>query len=466
MPAPLTPSASDYARDLLADCGVAPAPLPASSELDPGLSPAAEWARSGAMCLTGPAAGPPALSPGPLALAARGAALALAALAPESRELAGLDGPALLGERAARMNLARRGRIAPGGSCRLLAARDGWLAVNLPRPDDRELLPAWLESSAQPGEDPWAFAERVLPERTTEAWVNRGRLLGLALAALPGHAPPASPEPWLRIGPTTPRVGPPSTSPRVLDLSSLWAGPLCAQLLAAAGAEVIKLESRQRPDGARRGEAGFYSLMNAGKQSVALDLDSSQGMADLHRLLEWAEIVVESARPRALAQLGITAEDLVVRGSGRVWLSITGHGRQGECGHWVGFGDDAAVAAGAAIRHGDGAPPSFCGDAIADPLTGLHAAVASLAHHRTGRGALLDVSLSAVTRHALETPAPERGVDVGANGEGWRVLTATGVEAVAPPRARASRGPAADLGADTARLLDALARQTRPGDCL
>jgi len=249
----------------------------------------------------------------------------------------------------------------------------------------------------------------------------------------------------------------------VLDLSSLWAGPLCAQLLAAAGADVIKLESRGRPDGARRGETGFYDLMNAGKQSVVLDLDSRPGMAEFHRLLEWAEIVVESARPRALAQLGISAEDLVGGGSGRVWLSITGHGRQGECGHWVGFGDDAAVGAGAAIRYGDSAPPSFCGDAIADPLTGLHAAVASLAHHRRGRGALLDVSLSAVTRHALAAAGPETGVEIAAHHRGWQVLTATGVEAVAPPRARESRGPAAALGADTARLLAAVAQPTQPG---
>jgi len=465
MPASPTLSASDYARDLLADCGAARELLPGGPALDPGLCPALEWARSGAMLLTGPAEGPPALPPGPLALAARGAALALATLAPESRELAELDGPALLGERAARMHLSRRGGVAPGGGCRLLATRNGWLALNLPRPEDRELLPAWLESASRPGEDPWAFAERVLPGQTSEAWVSRGRLVGLALAGLP-VAPPR-PGPWLRRGPETPRPGPPSASPRVLDLSSLWAGPLCAQLLGAAGGRVVKLESQQRPDGARQGESGFYDRLNAGKQSVALDLNAPEGIAALRRLIDWAEIVVESARPRALAQLGIDAEEFVARGPGRVWVSITGHGRRGECGQWVGFGDDAAVAAGAAVPPRKGGPPSFCGDAIADPLTGLHAAVAALAHHRTGRGALLDLSLSAITRHALAPPGPNAensgsGAQVATRGEGWQVVSPCGREDVAEPRAREDRGSAARLGADTAHVLGALDREA-PG---
>ena len=62
--------------------------------------------------------------------------------------------------------------------------------------------------------------------------------------------------------------------PRVVDLSALWAGPLAASLLQRNGAEVIKVEDTRRPDGARRGDAAFYDLLNAGKRSVALDLSS------------------------------------------------------------------------------------------------------------------------------------------------------------------------------------------------
>jgi len=457
--------AADYAERLLAATPARGAALPASPRLDPGLDSAREWARSGAMALTGDADGPPALAPGPLALAARGASLALAALAPGSEALAGLDGPALLGERAALAGLGRRGEVAPGGHCRLLPARDGWLALNLARPDDRDLLPAWLEAETPAGEDPWDFVRRRLASRSLTTWVERGRMMGLALAACetpdpnadPNADPDPNPEPWLHAEPLgAPRPPPPPhAAPLVVDLSALWAGPLCTQLLAFAGARVIKVESAGRPDGARQAGGDFFDLLNAGKASVALDLGDHAERQRLQQLIDRADIVVESARPRALAQWGIDARAPSAQRPGRVWLSITGHGRAGERGNWVGFGDDAAIAAGAAVRRGD--RPLFCGDAIADPLTGLHAAVAALAHFRAGRGALLDVSLAGVTRWAL---AANRGEELPARVEAaqagapiGRVTTPQGSEAVAPPRARPIRERAAELGADNPRIL-------------
>ena len=125
--------------------------------------PALAWARSGAMLLTGRADEPPRLAPAPLATCAAAALDALRALAPKSRlalEAAGagargLDGAALLGERAAYLGLSRRGAISPGGSCRLLRAADGWIAVSLPRDEDRALIPAWLEGGEGSPSDPW-----------------------------------------------------------------------------------------------------------------------------------------------------------------------------------------------------------------------------------------------------------------------------------------------------------------------
>ena len=448
-------TAREYAEALLARCG-APARI-RGGRPGPGaeLGAEREWARSGAMALTGHADGPPLLAPGPLALCARGAAGALASLAPESLELAGLDGPALLAERACVAGLARRGSLAPGGSCRMLATRTGWLTLNLPRPEDRTLLPAWLEADAQPGEDAWAFVARLGSRREARALADRGRMMGLALAALDEGREPAGA--WCRVEAEGRRQAPPSpdAKPRVLDLSSLWAGPLCAQLLAAAGARVIKCESSQRPDGARQGPAAFFDLLNAGKQSVALDLHRHAGVRQLARLIAQADIVVESARPRALAQMGIDARACVRARPGQVWLSITGHGRRGERGHWVGFGDDAAVAGGAVIQAGP--LPVFCGDALADPLSGLHAAVAALAHWRAGHGALLDVSLRAVVGHALATDGPDETARVEARGAGkrreWKLITRAGDEPVAAPRARTARARAPALGADTAWVL-------------
>ena len=105
------------------------------------------WATSGAMALTGTPAQP--LGP-PDGLVDRVDRLA--------RSFPGLDALALLGERAALMGLWRRGTTSCGGSCRLLPAADGWLAVSLPRAEDRDLVPAWLSLDAMPATEPAAWA--------------------------------------------------------------------------------------------------------------------------------------------------------------------------------------------------------------------------------------------------------------------------------------------------------------------
>src|SRR5581483_10555211 len=183
---------------------------------------------------------------------------------------------------------------------------------------------AWLEIDVdRPG---WETVRRAVAHRTVHDLVERGRELGLAVApnvpvpsraanwfaarAVTGSAPQA--QDWGR--------GP----PLVVDLSSLWAGPLCSRLLQRCGAQVIKLESAQRPDGARNGPRAFFELLNAGKRSVVLDFASAQGRAELRALLVNADIVIEGSRPRALRQLGIEAEALIRENPRLTWLSITG----------------------------------------------------------------------------------------------------------------------------------------------
>jgi crotonobetainyl-CoA:carnitine CoA-transferase CaiB-like acyl-CoA transferase len=218
---------------------------------------------------------------------------------------------------------------------------------------------------------------------------------------------------------------------------------------------VVKLESTRRPDGARSGPDAFFSLLNAGKASVALDFGAPSGRRKLRRLLERADIVVESARPRALAQLGVDAESLVKSRPGLTWVSLTGYGRREPGAGWVAFGDDAGVAAGlATATNASGDPPLFCGDAIADPLTGLHAALAALACWSGGGGYLLDLALSDVAAHCLgfgpaPAPASVHRVD-----RGWEVVAAQQRAAVSEPRARPVRGPARPLGADTESFLE------------
>jgi crotonobetainyl-CoA:carnitine CoA-transferase CaiB-like acyl-CoA transferase len=236
----------------------------------------------------------------------------------------------------------------------------------------------------------------------------------------------------------------------------LWAGPLATHLLAGLGARVVKVESCARPDGARRGPTPFFDLLNADKESVALDLRTPEGRETLRRLIAWADLVVESARPRALAQLGFDAEGLLAEHPGLSWLSITGYGRPEPGGGWVAFGDDAAAAGGLVATDEAGAP-LFCGDAIADPLAGLHAAWAAACALRAGGGALLDVSLSGVAADAAAGGLDPRA-RVLSDGDGERVVHEGRSVTVASPRARRPAGRARALGADTAAVLREVGR--------
>jgi hypothetical protein len=141
------------------------------------------------------------------------------------------------------------------------------LALTLARDDDLALLPALLGEALHG--DPWEFVAHRVTRRSARRLVARARLLGLAAAE--AVSPPRDIPRWCRIA----RLGAPlkrrlRVAPLVVDLSALWAGPLCTHLLELAGAYVVKVESVQRPDGARRGAPAFYDLLNADKLSVAL----------------------------------------------------------------------------------------------------------------------------------------------------------------------------------------------------
>ena len=347
----------------------------------------ARWAASGAMRLTGDPTGPPLVAPDDVveAIEALGAPL-------------GVDALALLGERAALAGLARDGQVSCGGAARLLPTPDGWCAVSLARPEDVELLPAWLGIDVAPEADPWApVAERLAGADDARSLVAFGRELGLPVAVVGEVEAGGDPVAAVSLGDAPPLDRP----PMVVDLSSLWAGPLCANLLGLAGAEVVKVESIHRPDGARHGPQAFFDLLHGGHRSVALDLHATDGVAGLRRLLADADVVIEASRPRALHQLGIDALDPTAHGA-KVWVSITGHGHDQPMA--VAFGDDAAAAGGLVAWSEDG-QPRFVADAVADPLTGITAAARTLALLAQGGRWLLDVAMSRV---AASVAAPGR----------------------------------------------------------
>ena len=400
--------------------------------------PVREWAASGAMALTGLTDGPPTVAPGTPAVSARRSIERLAAAVHErvGTEPA-LPDVQLLGERAALQAFRRQGPWSCGGSFRTMETADGWWGLSLPRVEDVLMVPALVErANATAWQDVAAWAAVT----STADAVARGRLIGLACSA-PGEPVPArSGVEVLRRG--GPRPGGRSHRPLVVDLSALWAGPLCAHLLRSTGARVVKVESPQRPDGTRRRPA-FFDLLNGGAEMVAVDLHDPKGVTLLRRLLTDADVVIESSRPKALRNIGIAAEHYV--DDGAVWVSVTARGRSSDT---IGFGDDVAVGAGLAVPSRWGPLP--CGDALADPLTGLAAAAAAAEALLYDDGVLLDVSMHHVCA-AAAGDVPDHSVEE--RDGAWWVSSDEGDFEVLEPRARAATAAARPLGADTQRIL-------------
>lgn len=184
---------------------------------------------------------------------------------------------------------------------------------------------------------------------------------------------------------------------RVVDLSSLWAGPLCSRLLAEAGAHVTKVESTTRPDGTRLGDPTLFERLHSGKRFETVPFGPGESGAALSELIAEADVVIEGSRPRALDRLGIDPLALLAECPGKVWLSITAYGRTGPWRNRVGFGDDASAAAGLLDSNSTG-EPRFVGDAIADPLTGVFAAALITDAVAQGGGVMIDLALREVAR--------------------------------------------------------------------
>lgn len=362
---------------------------------------ASEWADSGLAHLTGLPDGAADFSRANVLTRARG-------LAP--------DAATLLAGRASLLGLRRRGRVSAGGATRLVAARDGWCAVTLARPDDVAAVPALLRADDAP-DDPWPLVQRWAATSPAADIAERAALLDIPAAVL-GEAAVEPPR-VRQVVPRLPRPVPAALL--VADLSSMWAGPLCGHLLARSGATVVKVESPGRPDGTRVGDRAFFDWINGHKLSYCLDFDRHTD--ELRELLTVADVVIEGSRPEALQRRRLGPEYVRSR-PGRIWLRITGHGPQSRR---PAFGDDAAVAGGLV---GDG--PVFCGDAIADPLAGLEAGAAISESLRRGGGDLIEVSMAAVAATYAALP----------------MCPSTPGLVAAPPQRPVIDKPAAALGAD------------------
>jgi alpha-methylacyl-CoA racemase len=191
----------------------------------------------------------------------------------------------------------------------------------------------------------------------------------------------------------------------VLDLTTLLPGPLATLMLAEAGAEVIKIE---RPGGDEmRGFPPFldgrslaYDLLNRGKKHLTLDLKSGGGRAELHSLLERADILVEQFRPGVMARLGLSYDSLQADYPRLIYCSITGYGQTGpraqEAGHDLNYiGQTGLLSQQAELAERPAIPPAL----IADIAGGSFPAVMNILlalrqRDRTGRGCHLDIAMT------------------------------------------------------------------------
>ena len=175
---------------------------------------------------------------------------------------------------------------------------------------------------------------------------------------------------------------------RVVDMTAFWAGPYATLVLATLGADVIHIESVQRPDGMRFGSARTpaddqwwefgptFQHANVGKRSITLDLTRPEGMALLHRLISVSDALVENFSPRVIDQFGLDWDTVSALNPRMVMVRMPAFGLDGPWRDRVGFAQTMEQVSGMCWLSGypDTAPQLARGPS--DPLAGLHAAYA------------------------------------------------------------------------------------------
>jgi len=189
---------------------------------------------------------------------------------------------------------------------------------------------------------------------------------------------------------------------RVVDISTVLAGPNCARYLADFGADVIKVERPDTGDSLRGmawrdprdGEGLWWKLVNRNKRNIALDLKNEDDLALLRKLLDDAHVLVENFRPGTLERLGLAPDDLLKRNPKLVIVRVSGFGQDGPYASRPGFASIAESMAGLAAVSGDpNGPPMLPAIALTDETTGIAAAFATMVALHSGVGQVVDINL-------------------------------------------------------------------------
>ncbi|MFF0184215.1 CaiB/BaiF CoA transferase family protein [Streptomyces sp. NPDC005244] len=191
---------------------------------------------------------------------------------------------------------------------------------------------------------------------------------------------------------------------RILDLATLFAGPLAATLLGDFGAEVVKVEHPRQPDPSRGhgpskdGIGLWWKLLGRNKRTITLDLSKPGGRATLLRLAAEADVIVENFRPGTLEKWDLGWEELSAANPRLILARVTAFGQFGPYARRPGFGTLAEAMSGfAAITGEPDAPPTLPPFGLADSIAGLATAYAVLtalnARDRTGEGQVIDMAI-------------------------------------------------------------------------
>jgi formyl-CoA transferase len=209
-------------------------------------------------------------------------------------------------------------------------------------------------------------------------------------------------------------AGPPLAGVTVVALEQAVAGPLATRHLADLGARVIKIERIGEGDFARdydhtvHGQASHFVWLNRGKQSVAVDLKSADGLAVAKQLIARADVFVHNAAPGAVERLGLGAEDLRAADPRLVVVNISGYGAGGPYRDRKAY--DMLIQAETGLVSVTGTPETATKTGIptSDIAAGMYACTSVLAallrRERTGEGAIVDVSLFDATVEWLGHP--------------------------------------------------------------
>jgi len=277
------------------------------------------------------------------------------------------------------------------------AINDGRTTLDSPQYADR----GFFVESGRDGKVPWSFQRPGPPYRFSKTPVAEPRpapQLGTRSAS------------WATAGESLAATDAslPFAGLRVLDLTTFWAGAYTTCYLGAFGADIVKVESIQRPDGFRYSGAfpfegddwyergPLWQATNLNKRDLTLDLTSPRGLDIARRLATQADVVIENFSPRVVEHFGLDYESLVSLKPDVIVVRMPGFGLQGPWRDYVGWALNIEQTSGmsAVTGYPDGPPCNPQGPA--DPVVGVHTGVAVLAalehRRRTGEGQLIEIA--------------------------------------------------------------------------